>query len=105
MLARHIKAGGARVLQLGGSTRDLYYYPQVGGRRAAAGQGGAGRGGAGRMGRRWVSERQGGGDLRALWERLPRDEVIPCRCSVASHLWRLCIHCRGLSKSRWWRRT
>lgn len=32
MLARHIKAGGARVLQLGGSTRDLYYYPKVSGR-------------------------------------------------------------------------
>ncbi|GAB4813176.1 hypothetical protein N2152v2_000222 [Parachlorella kessleri] len=28
MLARHVKAGGARVLQLGGSTRDLFYYPE-----------------------------------------------------------------------------
>ncbi|EFN53520.1 expressed protein [Chlorella variabilis] len=28
MLARHVRSGGARVLQLGGSTRDLYYYPQ-----------------------------------------------------------------------------
>lgn len=28
MLSRHVKAGGARVLQLGGSTRDLFYYPQ-----------------------------------------------------------------------------
>lgn len=27
MLARHVKPGGARVLQLGGSTRDIYYYP------------------------------------------------------------------------------
>ncbi|PSC74024.1 phosphatidylethanolamine N-methyltransferase [Micractinium conductrix] len=27
MLARHVKPGGARVLQLGGTTRDLYYYP------------------------------------------------------------------------------
>lgn len=38
MLTRHVKAGGARVVQLGGSTRDLFYYPagtvQVGGTRA-----------------------------------------------------------------------
>ncbi|PRW60904.1 methyltransferase type 11 [Chlorella sorokiniana] len=27
MLARHVKQGGARVLQLGGSTRDIFYYP------------------------------------------------------------------------------
>ncbi|KAL4459195.1 hypothetical protein ABPG75_014074 [Micractinium tetrahymenae] len=27
MLARHVRPGGARVLQLGGSTRDLFYYP------------------------------------------------------------------------------
>lgn len=27
MLSRHVKATGARVLQLGGSTRDLFYYP------------------------------------------------------------------------------
>jgi hypothetical protein len=28
MLSRHVKPGGARVLQVGGSTRDLYYYPK-----------------------------------------------------------------------------
>ncbi|KAI3423425.1 hypothetical protein D9Q98_010641 [Chlorella vulgaris] len=28
MLSRHVKRGGARVLQLGGSTRDLFYYPE-----------------------------------------------------------------------------
>ena len=28
MLGRHVRAGGARVLQLGGTTRDIYYYPQ-----------------------------------------------------------------------------
>jgi SAM-dependent methyltransferase len=28
MLGRHIKAGGARVLQLGGTTRDLFYLPK-----------------------------------------------------------------------------
>lgn len=27
MLSRHVQQGGARVLQLGGTTRDLYYYP------------------------------------------------------------------------------
>lgn len=27
MLSRHVKNGGAKVLQLGGTTRDLYYYP------------------------------------------------------------------------------
>ena len=27
MLSRHVKNGGANVLQLGGTTRDLYYYP------------------------------------------------------------------------------
>lgn len=28
MLSRHVKANGARVLQLGGTTRDLFYYPK-----------------------------------------------------------------------------
>ena len=28
MLTRHIKPGGPRVLQLGGTTRDLFYYPK-----------------------------------------------------------------------------
>jgi hypothetical protein len=28
MLSRHVKPGGAKVVQLGGSTRDLYYYPK-----------------------------------------------------------------------------
>jgi hypothetical protein len=27
MLSRHVKNGGAKVLQLGGTTRDLFYYP------------------------------------------------------------------------------
>lgn len=27
MLSRHVKSGGAKVLQLGGNTKDLYYYP------------------------------------------------------------------------------
>ena len=28
MLSRHVKSGGAKVLQLGGSTRDIFYYPK-----------------------------------------------------------------------------
>lgn len=28
MLSRHVKAGGAKVLQLGGSTKDIFYYPE-----------------------------------------------------------------------------
>lgn len=28
MLSRHVKRGGARVVQLGGTTRDLFYYPE-----------------------------------------------------------------------------
>ena len=28
MLSRHVNANGARVLQLGGTTRDLFYYPK-----------------------------------------------------------------------------
>jgi 2-polyprenyl-3-methyl-5-hydroxy-6-metoxy-1,4-benzoquinol methylase len=28
MLSRHVKPGGAKVLQLGGTTKDVYYYPK-----------------------------------------------------------------------------
>jgi len=28
MIGNHVPSGGARVLQIGGGTRELYYYPQ-----------------------------------------------------------------------------
>ena len=56
MLARYVRPGGARVLQLGGSTRDLFYYPQgtVQVRQAGGWVGGCVRAWAGR----WVQVRQ-----------------------------------------------
>ena len=52
MLSRHVRAGGARVVQLGGSTRDLYYYPKVGG--GVCGEGAGRRVGQRASGHAWA---------------------------------------------------